>query len=280
MQASETSHPASNDLPSRFSGPFVTALMLISAALIVLLADAGSMGLSPERLIASLPRMGRFLAGMFPPDFSGWRLILEATGTTLRIAALGTALGLGASCFVAVLASRTQSPSRSIFQVCRLLLSAIRTIPELIWAILFVISVGLGPLAGVLAICFDTLGFAGRFFADALDDAPQAPQEALRSFRATRLQVLFAAVLPEAFPALIGTALHSFDRAIRASVILGIVGAGGIGIELMVSLKLFEYQRSLAIILSVLVVVIAVETLSSHLRRMVHRSFGGRHQVA
>jgi len=268
------------ELPDRFNGTLVTAVMLIAAAGIALLADAGSMGLSPDRLLASLPRMARFLAGMFPPDFSGWRLIVEATGTTLRIAILGTALGLSASCLIAVLASRTQSPSRWVFRASRLLLSLIRTIPELIWAILFVISVGLGPLAGVLAICFDTLGFAGRFFADALDDAPQSPQEALRSFGATRLQVLFAAVLPEAFPSLIGTALHSFERAIRASVILGIVGAGGIGIELMVSLKLFEYRRSLAIILSVLVVVIAVESLSSSLRRIVHRSAGGRHQVA
>ncbi len=267
-------------VPPRFSSEFVSRLLLAAAIVIVLVSDAASMGVSPQRLLESLPKLLRFLAGMFPPDFSHWPMILRATWTTLRIALLGAAVGLAVSSGLAVLASRSQSPSAWVCRAVRSLLSAIRTIPELIWAILFVIAVGLGPLAGILAITFDTLGFAGRFFADALDDAPQAPQEALRSFGASRLQVLFGAVLPEALPALIGIALHSLERAIRASVILGVVGAGGIGIELMVAIKLFEYQRSLAIIISILVVVMDVETVSSLLRRHVQRTVAGRHAVS
>lgn len=267
-------------VPPRFSGEFVTRLLLAAAILVVLASDAATMGMSPQRLMDSIPKLLRFLAGMFPPDFSDWAMIVRATWTTLRIAVLGAAAGLVLSCGMSVLASRSQSPSVWVCRLLRSLLSGVRTIPELIWAILFVIAVGLGPLAGILAITFDTLGFAGRFFADALDDAPQAPQEALRSFGASRLQVLFAAVLPEALPALIGIALHSLERAIRASVILGVVGAGGIGIELMVAIKLFEYQRSLAIILSILVVVIAVETVSSLLRRQVQQTVAGRHRVS
>ena len=112
----------------------------------------------------------------------------------------------------------------------------------------------------------DTLGFAGRFFSESLEEVNHGPQEALQVHGATRSMILFAATIPMAAPSLLHTALYALERAIRASLVLGIVGAGGIGIELKVAMELFEYRRASAIILCILFVVIAVEALGNWVR--------------
>jgi phosphonate transport system permease protein len=142
-----------------------------------------------------------------------------------------------------------------------------RTVPDLVWAIFFIIVVGLGPAAGVLALMIDKIGFAGRFFAEAMEEADRNPQEALRAIGAGRVSVIAAAVLPAALPSMVNTALFSLEKATRSSVVLGLVGAGGIGIELQVSMELFRYPEAATIIIAIFALVIAVEQCSAWLRR-------------
>ena len=139
--------------------------------------------------------------------------------------------------------------------------------PDLVWALFFVVAVGLGPFAGTLAVTVDIIGFCGRFFAEAMEEADRGPQEALHALGAGRNAVIAAAVLPAAMPSLVNTALFSLEKATRSSVVLGLVGAGGIGIELQVSMDLFRYAEASAIIIAIFALVLLVEQCSAWLRR-------------
>jgi phosphonate transport system permease protein len=147
------------------------------------------------------------------------------------------------------------------------MIAVCRTVPDLVWALLFVAIVGLGPFAGVLAIAVDKIGFCGRFFAEAMEEADRRPQEALRALGAAPAAVIAGAVLPTATPGLINATLFALEKATRSSVVLGLVGAGGIGIELQVSMDMFRYDEAATIILAILGLVIAVEQISAWLRR-------------
>ena len=129
--------------------------------------------------------------------------------------------------------------------------------PDLVWALIFVIAVGLGPFAGTLAIAVDTVGFCGRFFAEAMEDVDKGPTEALRAQGVRRFDTIFCAVMPAAMPSFITTSLFALEKSTRSSVILGLVGAGGIGIELKVAMDLFDYPRAATIILMIFALVVA-----------------------
>ena len=167
---------------------------------------------------------------------------------------------------LAVLATRHLSPHPAIYHVARTSIAFFRTVPDLVWALLFVVSVGLGPFAGVLAIIVDKLGFCGRFFAEAMEEADRGPQEALAALGARRSALVACAVLPAAMPSFVATSLFSLEKATRSSVVLGLVGAGGIGIELKVAMDLFSYDEAATIILAIFALVLVVERASTWLR--------------
>ncbi len=142
--------------------------------------------------------------------------------------------------------------------------------PDLVWALIFVIAVGLGSPAGVLAIAIDVMGFAAAFFAEAMEETDKGPAGgAFGGRRASRTGLIMSAVLPLALPSMIATSLYCLEKATRASVVLGLVGAGGIGVELKVAFDLFAYQTAATIILVILALVITVERLGSWLRRRI-----------
>ena len=144
-----------------------------------------------------------------------------------------------------------------------------RTVPDLIWALFFVATVGLGPFAGVLTLIVDTIGFCGRFFAESLEEVDKRPQEALTVLGAGRTGVFICSALPAAFPSFLNTGLFSLEKATRSSVVLGLVGAGGIGIELKVAMETWQYAQASTIILLIFAMVIIVEQVSSYLRSKV-----------
>ena len=144
-----------------------------------------------------------------------------------------------------------------------------RSVPDLVWALFFVVSVGLGPFAGTLALMVDATGFCSRFFAEALEEVEREPQEALAALGAGPLSRLFCAVVPAALPSLVNTSLYALEKATRASVVLGLVGAGGIGIELKVSMDMFRYAEAATIILAIFVLVMTVEQVSTYIRRRI-----------
>lgn len=257
--------------PPRLTPPRWTteSIRLVLFSLVVIAVVIGSLrgtGFSSNAFANGFPRMVRLVSRMMPPDFSRGSAILYSLATTAQIACAGTALGLLASFPLGLLASRSHAPRRLIALLFQSLLALCRTIPELVWAILFVSCLGPGAMAGVMAICVDTIGFAGRFFAGAIDDSDPESREALASFGAGPVLLFLGATLPDVMPSLVHSSLYALERGLRASVILGIVGAGGIGIELKVAMDLFEYRRAAAIILSIFAVVLVVELVGSLIR--------------
>ncbi len=240
---------------------------LAAAALIIWSLTNSELSLT--KLLQGLPEIGRLLSEMFPPALERMPSIGTTLLETFQMAVAGTFLGVVLSLPLAVLSARNTAPHWTIKAVTRAIVTACRTVPELIWAIIFVIAVGLGPFAGVLALMVDTTGFCARFFAEAMEEADDGPPEALRSLGAGPTATVATAILPATLPSMIATSLFAFEKATRASVVLGLVGAGGIGVELMAAIDMYDYRNVSTIILCVFVMVLAVENLSSLLRRKI-----------
>ena len=237
-----------------------------TAVLVWSLLDLGFF--DPGRLGRGLGNLVVFLGDLTPPETSGGTLATlgGALLETLQMAYVGTLLGAALALPLAVLAARPLGPA-GVGHAVRGFLALVRTIPSLLWALIFVIMVGLGPLAGMLGLAFYTLGYLGKLFYEALEGVDPEVVEAVRATGASRAQLARHAVLPEAANALVGQTLFVFEYNVRASSILGFVGAGGIGFYLLRYLQLFEYQRLATALLLLLVVVLALEALSNALRR-------------
>lgn len=242
---------------------------MLLLALAFLVWAAGQVEFSVRELIAGLPNMRRVLSEMMPPDLSRLGPLGRALCETFLMAVVGAALGIIGAFVLAVLAARHLSPHPLCYYGARSVIALCRTVPDLVWAVFFVVTVGLGPFAGTLTIIVDTIGFCGRFFAEAMEEAERGPQEALTALGASRTAVIACAVVPAALPSFINSALFSLEKAMRSSVVLGLVGAGGIGIELKVAMDMFEYPRAATIILAVFALVLAVEQLNALIRRHV-----------
>jgi phosphonate transport system permease protein len=165
------------------------------------------------------------------------------------------------------LAARNTSPHPIVFYCARTLLNGLRSVPELIMGITFVAAVGFGALPGVLALGLHSVGMVGKFFAEAIEHVDEAPVEAADASGATSLQVLYHAVLPQVLPQFAAVAIYRWEYNFRASTVIGMVGAGGIGFELMSSLRILQYREVSAILLLILVMVMIVDWLSGQLRR-------------
>ena len=252
--------------PARFPRPSPLAFLASVVALTFLVISLDGVGVAPGEFIRGFPGLGRMIAQMFPPDLSRLASVGRALLETFQMAVAGTAFGIVLSLPLAILATRSQSPHPLVYYATRGFISFARSVPDLIWALFFVIAVGLGPFAGMLAIMIDTIGFCGRFFAEAMEEVDPGPQEALSSIGASRLGTVVSAVLPAAFPSLINTSLYSVEKATRASVVLGLVGAGGIGVVLNDAIDFFQWDRVATVLLAILAVVIIAEIAVTRIR--------------
>jgi phosphonate transport system permease protein len=253
----------------RFQRPGAVAFSLWIGAAAFLLWSFSVTGLSFDRLVRGLPAMANIFDRMFPPDLERLDRILWSLLTTFQMAVAGAFLGLVLAFPIAILAADGFSPHPVVRAVARGLVALFRTVPDLVWALFFVIAVGLGPAAGVLTIAVDTIGFAGRFFAEAMEETDRGPREALSALGASRTGLIFSAVVPQALPSFIATSLFCLEKATRASVVLGLVGAGGIGVELKVAFDLFDYDTAATIILVIFLLVVGVEQGGAWLRRRI-----------
>ena len=254
--------------PPRFSGFSALRFALVMGVAAVVIASISDVAPSPERLVNGAPRMVKLVSRMLPPETDPaflWRIFLRLV-ETFQIAIAGTALGIIISLPVAWMSARGMSPIGVVAFLFKGLVSFFRTIPDLVWALIFVASVGLGAVAGTMTIIVDTIGFCGRFFSEAMEDADKGPQEALAAIGASRFSILCGAVIPDALPSMINTALFALEKAVRASVVLGLVGAGGIGQELKVAFDLFQYRSASTIMLAIFLVVLVMEYLTDRLR--------------
>ena len=240
-----------------------TVLAAVAAALAW---SAHDLNLSITELIKGLPWIGDFLARMVPPNWGFMSQLARPVFETVQLAVWGTLFAIVLALPLCFLAARNLSPHPAVFHFMRQVFNAARGINEIIFALIFVAAVGLGPFAGVLALSIHGAGMLGKFFAEAIEEADPGPVEALRATGASPLQVIVFAVLPQALPAWIAATLYRLEVNLRAATILGMVGAGGIGFELYSSLKLFQYQDTATCVLVILAMVMTADYLSSRLR--------------
>ena len=256
---------------SRLRGWIFSCLLL---ALVV--ASFASLELQWAQFLSwdALMRMGSFAAEFYPPDFAPNFLRKVALGAweTLAMSALGTVLAAIAGLALALPAARLHaSDSARTRGMARLLLNALRSIPELVWATLLLISAGLGPFAGTLALALHTSGVLGRLFAEALENAPSGPAAALRLQGVGQARILLWATLPQLLPQLLSYTLYRWENNIRAATVLGVVGAGGLGQLLSFHLGLFHMPRTATILLAMLTLVLLVDAGSLLARRALTR---------
>ncbi len=261
--------PESVALPPRFERPSLFVWVVVLVFLAFFVQGFTAAGISVERLIRGSANLGTFLSQAFPPATGRLDVIAKAMLETLNMAVVGVTFGVVLSLPMALLCARNTSPHPLIRILAVNVVATLRTIPDLIWALIFVVAVGLGPLAGILAIVMDTIGFCARFFAERIEETNPRPGMALRAAGASRTAVVAGAIIPECFPSFVATSLFSVEKAVRSAVVLGLVGAGGIGVELTSAMNLFRYNEALSIILVVLVVVIAVEQIAGAIRRRI-----------
>ncbi|ALG90649.1 MAG: phosphonate ABC transporter, permease protein PhnE [Pseudomonadota bacterium] len=256
-------------IPARFERPSALAFLGYGAAVLLILWSFQGAGWSADRLMRSPPALADFMSRSWPPSTHNLGRLSLKMVETLQIALAGAVLGVLLSVPVAMLAARGLIAGPVVNSVVRIVLGFFRAVPDIAWALVFVVAVGLGPFAGMLAIVVDTLGFCGRFFADDMEGVDKGPAEALTATGARRIDIAACAVIPAAMPAFISTSLYALEKAVRSSTILGLVGAGGIGIELKVGFDLFDYPTALTVILMIAVVVIGVEQLGVLARRKI-----------
>ncbi|GIO33938.1 MULTISPECIES: phosphonate ABC transporter, permease protein PhnE [Paenibacillus] len=256
--------PAAPDmLPPRKYKQIAGWIVLIA----VLVACSIRTDVTPYQLIVGLPQMGSLLQEMFPPDWSYLPTVWGPMMETVQVAILGTTLGGLLAVPAALLCASNLRISRFVSVPARMLLNLIRTIPDLLFAAIFVAVFGIGPFAGMLALVFFSFGIIAKLTFEAIEAIDPGPLEAMSAVGANRLQIIMYAVVPQALPYFMSYLLYTFEVNVRAAAVLGLVGAGGIGLLLDRSLGLFRYDRAAVIILLTLAIVLVIDYASTIIRR-------------
>lgn len=220
----------------------------------------------PQDLITGVRGMADILSRAFPPDPQNLGPALGAAVETFDIALLGTCVAVLLSLPLAVFAAENVTPSRPFYVAARGVIAVTRAVPDLVWALLFVTAVGLGPFPGVLAVSVHSIGMLGRLFAETIEDIDMGPVQALTITGASPVQIVTHAIFPGLMPALIGISLFRLDENVRSSLVLGFVGAGGIGFLILTAMNLFQYRRVATLLILTYLLVIVVERLSAAIR--------------
>jgi phosphonate transport system permease protein len=256
--------------PDRFDRPasarLATPLMLIGA-LGVFLFGLVHLGFSPSRMWSGLRQLGWITVMMFPPNpGASLPLYLKALGETLSIAMLGTSLAALLALPVSLLAARNIVPSNLVRFPIRRFFDSIRGVDTLIWALVWINVVGLGPFAGVLAIAVSDFGAFGKLFSEAIEAADAKQVEGIRASGGDALHEVRFGLLPQVLPVIAGQVLYFFESNTRSATIIGIVGAGGIGLQLAEQIRVLEWQKVSFLILMILVAVAVIDYISGRLR--------------
>lgn len=246
------------------------------AGFVVLLGAAlawsvSGLGLDRGSFAGAVDGMRDFAARMLPGSWQEfvelpWASLFASLLQTIQMALVGTVVGIALSLPLAVMASRQTGPWFVRWPV-RFLLNMVRTVPAIFWALLFVAFAGLGPVAGVMALAAYSVGYLTKFFYETLEDADDRPAKALRALGASRLQAFARAILPTARPGLLGACLFVFEYNIRSASVLGVVGAGGIGQDLMYYIEWRQFPAAVAGLAMILAVVVALDAVSQWQRK-------------
>lgn len=248
--------------------PALMPTAVFAVCILLLVISASAVELDLVRLFNAIPRMFEFAGNLLVlPDWEYLPTLAVNMLQTLEMTFLATSIALVISLPLGVLAAKNASPHPAVFHATRNLLTLMRALPELVWALVFVSAVGLGPLPGIMALSFVTVGFMGKFFAESIEVVDQRQIEGVVAHGAGWLQLRTFAHFPQAFPDFVGTVMYILDHNLRAAAILGLVGAGGIGYDLVMAMRMFDYNRLLPIALSIYVVVTLLDRTSDQFRR-------------
>ncbi len=261
-------------LRSRYPGVFERPASARLATPLVAVAAMGifvfglvELGFSPTRLLTGISQLGWITLMMLPPDpGASLPTYLKSMGETLSIAMLGTMLAAVLALPVSLLAARNIVPSAIFRFPVRRLFDSIRGVDTLIWALVWINVVGLGPFAGVLAIAVSDFGALGKLFSEAIEGADRRQVEGVRAAGGSALHEIRFGLLPQVLPVIAGQVLYFIESNTRSATIIGIVGAGGIGLQLAEQIRVLEWQKVSFLILMILVAVAAIDWISGKLR--------------
>jgi phosphonate transport system permease protein len=223
--------------------------------------------IDPLRLWEGLPKLLTWILRSWPPDTRELPIFIQRCAETVAMATMGTTIATLLALPVCIFASRNLTPWPLLYYPTRWFLNALRGIDSFVFALIFVAAVGLGPFAGVLGVGLHTWGSMAKLYSEALESAKLAPVEAVLATGAGRTRAYLFALLPDVLPAMLSITLFWWEFNVRASTVLGVVGAGGIGQELKNSMDLLNFPRLATIIILILVMVTGIDQLSSWLRR-------------
>jgi phosphonate transport system permease protein len=252
----------------------VLALLLAAAAVWSLPVLRGS-----GRDLDHWANLKRFLGRFLPPDFSVLPDVAAALGETFRIAVLATLFAVALSLPLALCAARTVSP-RPLALLARLAMNMVRTLPSLVWALVAVAVVGANPLAGVVALTFYSVGYLGKFFADAFESVDLKVAAGLRALGAHPIQAFQYGLWPQARPLVWSQSLWMLEYNLRSAAIVGYVGAGGIGVQLHAYQEYYQWDRFATVLLCILALVIALDLVGERLRARLLRRTGSAETLA
>ncbi len=214
-------------------------------------------------------QIGDLFGRMVPPDTTNLRSILWILLETVNIATISTALSVVLAIPVAWLAAQNVTPNRATLWLGRLILVSSRSVNTIIWALLFVAIFGPGIVAGIVAITFRSIGFVGKLLGEAIEEIDRRPVEALEATGASKAAIIVYAIVPQVMPTLAAVSILRWDINLRESTVLGLVGAGGIGIVLQGAIDTFRWQEAATVLLCILALVIVGEVVSAWLRRRI-----------
>ncbi|MES2536447.1 MAG: phosphonate ABC transporter, permease protein PhnE [Pseudomonadota bacterium] len=258
--------PAGAAHPPPAPGHDLVRLLLWAVLAALLIGSWKGADMRPLELMRDSGNMAAYAASFFPPDFIDWRIYLQELLVTLQIALWGTVLAVIFAVPFGLLCSTNITPAW-IRQPVRRLMDAARAINEMVFAMLFVVAVGLGPFAGVLALFIHTTGILSKLFSEAVESIDPQPVEGIRATGAHALEEIVFGVLPQVMPLWVSYALYRFESNVRSATVVGMVGAGGIGVILWEVIRGFQYAQTCAVLLMIVVTVTAIDLLSSQLRK-------------
>ena len=254
--------------PLEMTAPKTSLLgMLMWGAVLALLAASWQgADMRPLDLVRDSSNMARYAADFFPPNFGQWRFYLQEMIVTLQIALWGTALAVVFAVPLGLLSSANIAPPW-IRQPVRRLMDAARAINEMVFAMLFIVAVGLGPFAGVLALFVHTTGVLAKLFSEAVESIDVQSIEGIRATGANALEEIVYGVIPQVLPLWISYSLYRFESNVRSASVVGMVGAGGIGVILWEIIRGFQYAETCAVMIIVIVSVTVIDLVSARIRQ-------------
>jgi len=224
---------------------------------------------NPANFVKGVPFMADFVRRMFPPDISNLSTFLGKAIETLQMAIVGSTLGALIALPLSFLAARNVVSNKFIYHGVRTIFDICRGINELVWGLIFVSMVGLGPFPGVLALAAHVTGALGRYFSEAIETVDTNIVKAIVSTGANKIQVIIRGIFPQVRPLFINYSLYYLENNFRAATVLGLVGAGGIGMELITSMRLFRSQEVLTILIIMVVMVAIIDRISAYIRKKI-----------